>query len=112
MVNFAGFGFDVEKFGEKLAEDRLPEQVPEHFASGLRSWSSIEAMRKRLRELDGPIWGTKAQLWLRLSELETKEAKYQEKLALDDVRRQELSGAQGPVVARRLKGPRTPTESE
>ena len=80
-------------------------------AEYLDSSSPVEDMRKRLRELRAPVWGTKRQMWRRLLEREEIELRHLDDQALPD-RRRDLENAIDPTVPRTLKRPDAPTESE
>ena len=74
------------------------------------SSSPVEDMRKRLRELRAPVWGT-THLGLRVFEREVIERRHLDEEALVD-RRRDLESAIDPAVPKTLKGPDAPTESE
>ena len=59
-------------------------------AGYLKCSSPVEDMRKRLRELRTPVWGTKAQMWRRVLEREVIERWHLEEDALLDRRRRDL----------------------
>ena len=74
------------------------ESSSEYFDSS----SPVEDMRKRLRELRAPVWGTKTQIWRRLLEREVIERPHLDDQTLLD-RRRDLENAIDPTVPRTLK---------
>ena len=80
-------------------------------AKYLHSFSPVEDMRKRLREVRAPLLGTKTQMWRRLLEREAMERRHLDDQALLDRRRYQENEID-PTVPRTLKGPDAPTESE
>ena len=74
-------------------------------AKYLDSSSPVEDMRKRLRELRTPVWGTKTQMWRRVLEREVIERRHLDEEALLDSRRLDLESTIDPSVPKTLKGP-------
>ena len=50
--------------------DAVPEDVP--LKPVLSAWSPVAALRDRLKALNGPVYGTKDELWKRLCEYEAR----------------------------------------
>eukprot|EP00971_Amphidinium_carterae_P107602 2130881-Amphidinium_carterae.1 len=74
--------------------------------------SRLEDLRKRLKELSAPIYGTKETLWKRLMEAEARaEAKRKEEEYLAQ-RSKELESAGEPKPGMVLPGPDAPSELE
>ena len=48
----------------------VPEDVP--LRPVLSAWSPVAALRDRLKALNGPVYGTKDELWKRLCECEAR----------------------------------------
>ena len=63
-------------------------------------------MRKRLRELRTPVWGTKTQMWRRVLKREVIERRHLEEEALLDRRRRDLDSTNDPTVPKTLEGTR------
>ena len=53
------------------AERRAVDEAPA-FGPMMHPGSRVDALKARLKEIGGPIWGTKAQLWARLQERELR----------------------------------------
>ena len=74
--------------------------------------SRVEALRARLRELREAIYGTKNELWVRLSKAETREQARLDVMA-ELGQRHAAATAGAPVLAPRIvKTPREPTAIE
>ena len=79
-------------------------------AKYLDNFSPVEDIRKRLRELRAPVWGTNVAP--SSGERDVIERQHLEDQALRNRRRRDLRNAIVPNVARTFKGPDAPTESE
>ena len=77
----------------------------------LKTWSSIEKLHSRLRELGAPIFGTKDVLFRRLREYEQIAATKKDEECLE-TRRKELAVATEPVTPKILPVPIQPSEVE
>ena len=111
-LRWTGYPKNHRRVQARSHEDFQTARAPrESSAEYLDSSSPVEDMRKRLRELRAPVWGTKTQIWRRLLEREAIERRHLEDQTLLD-RRRDLENAIDPTVPRTLKGPDAPTESE
>ena len=102
---------------EPLVEEvRDGEPIAEGLVPDLAMHSKVEELRRRLRELDAPVWGTKAQLVERLVFAEgkhRKEAAEQRELKLrHEVSLQGDAPQELPVGQRGLAIPEPPSEEE
>ena len=83
----------------------VPEPTPEEAAVAMRTapviqpWSRIVDMHARLRELGAPIYGTKDEVWSRLSKAEAKYAAHKTRLE-EMEKRQEAVQAEQPTLRR------------
>jgi hypothetical protein len=82
--------------------------------AGLRAWSSVEAMRQRLRLLSAPVYGAKYQLWERLLQYEgyaKREAALHQQL-VEELAARRQGGAEKERVAIPLPIPKPSTPEE
>lgn len=61
----------------------------------------VQDLRRRLRDLEEPTFGTKCQMWRRLKEAEIRKAEVQD---LDRVLRHDAEGVGGPAALRERYG--------
>ena len=102
--------------GERLVTIFHKPEVPlpaEASSSHLHPDSKVTEMKRRLKELRAPVWGTKAQLWERLQEREA-ELEYHRSVERSKAEREEALNldpeqARQPMV---LEGPDVPSAVE
>ena len=103
-------------WGERLVTIFHKPEVPlpaEGSSSHLHPDSKVTEMKRRLKELHAPVWGTKAQLWERLQEREA-ELEYHRSVERSKAEREEALNldpeqARQPMV---LEGPDMPSAVE
>ena len=96
--------------GEPAAEPSA--EVAKVPAPVLKTWSSIQELHSRLRELGAPTFGTKDVPFRRLCECQHIAAKKQEEEEYLESRRKELAVATEPVTPKIFPGPVQPSEVE
>ena len=88
--------------------EAVPQQVAERPV--LSAWSSVGALKGRLKALGGPVYGTKDELWKRLCEWEAIAEKQVRERQWIEARKKAMIDGALPVAAELPVAPELPTD--